>query len=490
MSCQMKLPLLWPGGTEMENVISKGAKQAVLGYLGTAGVVLLLLMVFGLAMRAAQAGGVAIPAEIFYQLMTAHGIGMVGIAAMCGAAIMWYFLGKYVKLSTPIFVLNIVLFLIGVVMILGAIFIGGFAGAWTFLYPLPANSGGAWEAGAAVLHLSGVLLIGVGFLLFHLDTGWAILKKYGNLGKALGWPQLFGSSNEEAPPPTVIASTMVLIVNVLGLLSGATILLISIVNLLVPEFGIDPLLGKNLIFFFGHVFINAALYMSVIAVYEIVPLYTGRAWKANKPFLLAWTCSTLFVLIVYPHHLLMDFAMPTWMVIMGQVISYLSGLPILVVTAFGALTYVHRSGMKWAMAPSLLFLGVFGWAAGSIPAIVDGTIVVNLLLHNTQWVPGHFHTYLLMGLVPMALGFMYHLANNEGNGLDRSALWAFIAGGFGFVLTFLWAGRESVPRRFAEHQSEWMGIDALGATFAALTIVGVVIFAVRFLSRVGQIAKA
>jgi len=474
----------------MENVISKGAKQSVLGYLATAGVVLLLLMVFGLVMRTVQAGGAEIPAEIFYQLMTAHGIGMVGIAGICGAAIMWYFLGHYVKLSTPVFLLNMVLFLIGVVMILGAIFIGGFAGAWTFLYPLPAYSGGAWEPGAAVVHLSGVLLIGVGFLLFHLDTGWAILKQYGSLGKALGWPQLFGGSTEEAPPPTVVAATMVLIVNVLGLLAGATILVISIVNLLVPEFGIDPLLGKNMIFFFGHVFINATIYMSVIAVYEILPRYTGRPWKSTKPFLLAWTCSTLFVVIVYPHHLLMDINMPTWLAVMGQVISYLSGLPILVVTAVGALTYVHRSGLKWGMPASLLFLAVFGWAAGVIPAIVDGTIVVNLVLHNTQWVPGHFHTYLLLGVVPMAMGFMYFITNNDGGGLDRAALWAFIVGGLGFVFTFLWAGRESVPRRFAEHQSEWMDVDALGAIFAALAILGVVVFAVRFLSRLGQTAKA
>lgn len=474
----------------MENVISKGAKQSVLAYLGTACVVLLLLMVFGLTMRAAQAGGLSIPAEIFYQLMTAHGIGMVGIAGMCGAAIMWYFLGHYVKLNTSIFLLNIVLFLIGVVMILGAIFIGGFAGAWTFLYPLPANSGGAWEPGAAVLHLSGVLLIGVGFLLFHLDTGWAILKKYGSLGKAMGWPQLFGNSTEDAPPPTVVASTMVLIVNVLGLVSGASILVISIVNLLVPSFAIDPLLAKNMIFFFGHVFINATIYMAVIAVYEIIPRYTGRAWKANKPFLFAWTCSTLFVIIVYPHHLLMDINMPTWMAVMGQVISYLSGIPVLVVTAFGALTYVHRSGLNWGMPASLLFLAVFGWAAGAIPAIVDGTIVVNQVLHNTQWVPGHFHTYLLLGLVPMAMGFMYFLSGNEGGGLDRAGLWAFIIGGFGFIFTFLWAGKESVPRRFAEHLPEWMAVDAMGAVFAGLTILGVAIFAISFLTRIGQTAKA
>lgn len=474
----------------MEQTISKGALQSVLGYLATAAVVLLLLMTFGLTMRTAQAGGLEIPADIFYQLMTAHGIGMVGIAGMCGAAIMWYFLGRYVKLSTPIFVLNIALFLIGVVMILGAIFIGGFAGAWTFLYPLPAHSAGSWEPGAAALHLSGVLLIGVGFLLFHLDTGWAILKRYGSLGKALGWPQLFGNSTEDAPPPTVIASTMVLIVNVLGLVSGAAILAISIVNLLVPEFGIDPLLGKNMIYFFGHVFINATIYMSVIAVYEIIPVYTGRPWKANKPFLLAWTCSTIFVLIVYPHHLLMDFAMPTWMEIMGQIISYLSGIPVLLVTAFGALTYVYRSGIKWGMPASLLFLAVFGWAAGSIPAIVDGTIVVNLVLHNTQWVPGHFHTYLLLGLVPMAMGFMYYITRNEGSGIDRAAFGAFMVGGLGFVFTFLWAGKHSVPRRFAEHYPEWMSTDAMGAAFAGLAIVGVAIFAISFLSRIGKAANA
>lgn len=473
----------------MENVISKGAKQSVLGYLATAGVVLLLLMAFGLTMRATQAGGLEIPAEIFYQLMTAHGIGMVGIAGMCGAAIMWYFLGQYVKLSTPVFLLNMVLFLIGVVLILGAIFIGGFAGAWTFLYPLPANSAGAWADMSAVVHLSGVLIIGVGFLLFHLDTGWAILKQYGSLAKALGWPQLFGNSTADAPPPTVVASTMVLIVNVLGLVSGASILVISMVNILVPEFSIDPLLGKNMIFFFGHVFINATIYMSVIAVYEILPLYTGRPWKSTKPFLFAWTCSTLFVVIVYPHHLLMDINMPTWMAVMGQVISYLSGLPVLVVTAFGALAYVHRSGLKWGMPASLLFLAVFGWAAGAIPAIVDGTIVVNLVLHNTQWVPGHFHTYLLLGVIPMAMGFMYYITNHEGVGIDRAAFWAFVVGGFGFIFTFLWAGKESVPRRFAEHQPEWMDIDALGAIFAALTILGVVVFVTRFLTQLGQASK-
>ena len=483
----------------MSNDISAGGRLTVVIYQAVAAVVLLLLMTFGLLMRYSQAGGLDLSEDLFYQLMTAHGIGMVGIAAICGVSIMWFFLSQYVQLTTEIFVLNLILFLVGVVMILSAIFLGGFAGAWTFLYPLPRISGGAWGPSMAALHLGGVLLIGVGFLLVHLDCGYAILKKYGSLTNALGWPTLFGGPqtgkfqhqvDEATPPPTVVASTMVTIVNILGLVSGASILVITIVNLFVPSFAISALLGKNMIFFFGHVFINATIYMAVIAVYEILPRYTGRPWKSSRPFLAAWSFSTVAVLIVYPHHLLMDFPMPVWMLVMGQVISYLSGIPILVVTALGALAYVHRSGIKWGMAPSLLFLATFGWAAGAIPAIVDGTIVVNSVLHNTLWVPGHFHTYLLLGLVPMALGFMYFLIEEEGSTIDLAAFWAFIIGGMGFTMTFLMAGAASVPRRFAEHQPWMQGMDTLGSAFAALAILGVALIAVRFIGGVLASLKA
>jgi cytochrome c oxidase subunit 1 len=471
-----------------------GAWYAVLAYIAVTGVVLLLLMLFGLLMRMAQAGWLPLEATLFYQLMTAHGIGMVGIAGIGGAAIMWHFLGQYVRLHTAVFVLNLVLFALGAVLILGAAFLGGFAGAWTFLYPLPAISGGVWSTNAAAIHLLALVLIGVGFLLLYLDVGWALIGKYGSLARALGWPQLFGGSTEEAPPTTVVASTMVTIINTLGLVSGATILLISLINLYVPAFAIDALVAKNMIYFFGHIFINATIYMSIIAVYEILPRYTGRPWKATRPFLAAWTASTIMVLAVYPHHLLMDFVMPSWALIVGQVVSYLSGLPVLVVTMLGALANVYRSGIRWDMASGLLFFSVFGWAAGVIPAIVDATIVVNSVMHNTMWVPGHFHFYLIMGVVAMALGFMTFAGNRQASaaptGLEKAAFALFVAGGLGFSLNFLAAGRMGVPRRFAEHFPEWMMYGQSGSIFAVLVILGVTVVILRYFLHLKQAAAA
>src|SRR5215217_4045618 len=139
-------------------------------YTAITAIVLALLMLFGLAMRASQAGVITIPPNRFYELLTAHGIGMVAISGLGGAAVMWYFLSRYVTLSRGILLANLACFLAG-----------------------------------------GVLVLGVGFLLLYLDTGRAIIRTYGSLGTALGWPQAFGKSTAEAPPPTVVASTIVTI---------------------------------------------------------------------------------------------------------------------------------------------------------------------------------------------------------------------------------------------------------------------------------------
>ena len=468
----------------MTSTTDSGGRGMVALYTAVTALVLALLMVFGLLMRASQAGLLTLPPDRFYQLLTAHGIGMVAISGFGGAAVMWHFLSRYVSLTRGILVANLVLFLAGVVLVLGAIFVGGFAAAWTFLFPLPAQSLGVWGSGAAVTYLAGVLLVGVGFLLLFLDTARAIIGKYGSLGRALGWPQIFRGSSDEPPPPTVVASTVVTMINIPAIAVGAVILTMSIVNALSPAFQVNALLAKNLIYFFGHVFINSAIYMTVIAVYEILPTYTSRPWKASKPFLIAWTATMLMVLGVFPHHLFMDFANPTWVNVMGQVLSYTSGLPVLAVTAVATLSNVSRSGIRWSLTPALLFLGIMGWSVGVIPAIVDGTIAINRVMHNTQWVPGHFHTYLMLGLVAMLFGFMYYLGLPKGDtALDRTAFWMFSAGGFAFTTVFLAAGAISVPRRWAVHLQPWLALDKLGTLFALIVVIGVVVFVSRLLSR-------
>ncbi|QBQ54167.1 cbb3-type cytochrome c oxidase subunit I [Nitrosococcus wardiae] len=470
--------------SEAEN---QAALVAVKAHLITGFLVFLLMMLAGAAMRAAQSNMMPVEAGLFYQILTLHGVGVVGTAGIASTGVLWYFLRQYVPLSTKIFWLNFGVFLAGVVIILGSIFIGKYGGGWTFLYPLPGISLGAWSTGAAAAFLLGLLIIGTGFLILYLDMGRAILSQYGNFGRALGLTQLFGKEPVNPyHPATVVAGTMVLIVNFIGIAVGAVVLVMMLVNLYNPEFKPDALLVKNLIYFFGHVFINATIYASVVAVYELLPRYTGRPYKTSKVFYAAWFAIVFMVMAVYPHHLFMDAPMPMWAMITAQVLSYGSGIPVLVVTGYGALMLVYRSGIQWNTASKLLILSMFGWAAGVIPAIIDAMVSVNRVLHNTLWVPGHFHFYLLLGLLPMIFGFTFYLLNGKKEGktplTEKLGFYSYLIGGLLLALTFLGSGAHSIPRRWAVHMEEWVPYAQWGTLAATLVVLGVLLFTIRVLT--------
>jgi cytochrome c oxidase subunit 1 len=121
-----------------------------------------------------------------------------------------------------------------------------------------------------------------------------------------------------------------------------------------------------------------------------------------------------------------------------------------------------------------------------IPAIVDGTIRVNLVMHNTLWVPGHFHFYLLLGVVPMLLGIMLHTCTREQwieTALDRAVFWIYGVAGVIFCTAFLAAGRNSVPRRFAVPELAWVPTAQVATIAAVLVLLAVLFLGGRLLAR-------
>ncbi len=464
--------------------LDRGDRATFNLYMITSVVLFLTMMVLGLIMRMGQATWLTVQADMFYRLLSMHGAGMVGTAGLATTAVMWYFLRQYVPLHRWAFVTNYVLFMAGALCIIFAIFVDHYGALWTFLYPLPVHSMGLWSRNAAALFMVGYLLIGVGMLVFYLDAAAGIINVHGNLGRALGLQWLFGGTIDPNHPKAVVASTMVIIANTLGILAGAVVLVMGLVNIYYPEMLLNALLAKNLIYWFGHMYINATIYMGAIAVYELLPRYSGKPYPISRPFLWSWAASCVFVIIVFPHHLMMDYAQPRWMTIMGQAVSWSAGFPVLLVTVYGALTNIYRSNMRWTLPSRLLILSMFGWLAGIVPAILDGTVSINQVMHNTQWVPGHFHFYLLLGVLPMALAVMFHVIGRGQNappnsGADRLGVPMYLIGGLIFTLSFLDAGRLSVARRMATHLPTWTETDRTGSIGALLVVLAMTYFAIR-----------
>lgn len=101
--------------------IAPSATTAARLTMALAAIVFLLMMVLGLVLRLAQSAWVDVAPDLFYQIMTAHGVGMVGTAGLAGAAIMWFFLNRHVEPRVGIYYLFLALSLLGVMFILGGL---------------------------------------------------------------------------------------------------------------------------------------------------------------------------------------------------------------------------------------------------------------------------------------------------------------------------------------------------------------------------------
>jgi cytochrome c oxidase subunit I len=417
-----------------------------------------VLAVLGFVMRVVQAGYFpALPPEWFYAVMTLHGLGMVGLWFVAGMAGISLLLARYVRPTLAISWIAFGATLAGVGLLLAATLIGRLGVGWYFLYPLPFHSGGTWPPWATASLFAALAIMGVGWTLWAGDLLWAIARRY-RLSDALGWQYLAGRDTPEVPPLIIIA-TVSFIGVLAGLVAAVVILVLVAIEQLDGSFTNDALLIKNLTFYFGHMLVNITMYFGVAMVYEIMPAYTGKPWKSNRLVAASWNVVLLLVMFAYLHHLYMDFAQPEWLQVTGQLASYLISVPAAVVTIFSTLALVAGSKMRWRLPPTLLYLGVMGWAIGGVAAVIDSTVMVNTRFHNTLWVPAHFHTYYVMGVVLMILGAVFHVAADlsklpESRSLTRAIVTTVGVGGYGFLLMFYLAGVAGIPRRYAVYPEE------------------------------------
>ncbi len=462
------------------------AHKTTLGWMAILFVLFPVLVLVGMFMRAIQANTLVSAQSWFYPMMTLHGVGMAGLWWVAAMACATRVITRYVTPSEKISRLALWGTLIGVLLLLASVFLGRFAAGWYFLYPLPIT-GGTWPTWATVTFFVSLTVLALVWSIWVVDILRAIAKRY-SLAQALGWHLIRGAKTPEVPP-LIIITTVSLIAAIACFISGAAVVVLFFAEM----FGgitNDALLMKNLTFLFGHLLVNLSLYLAVGVLYEVFPHYTGRPWHANRVVAIAWNVVLGVVLLAYFHHLYMDFVQPTSFQYLGQVASYVSSIPSAVVTVFGAVILVYRAPVKWNLGFSLLFLGLIGWGVGGIGAVIDSTIAVNSSLHNTLWVPAHFHSYMVEGLVLMVLGYFYHYLQEraqmeENRGLQRLIIWLMVVGGYGFLLMFYLSGATGVPRRFSVYPTELshgalMSGIALG--FIALFLIGLLLY----LREVGQ----
>ncbi len=457
-------------------------------YLGTGLAIFFLMVVIGIVLRAEQAGWIPLDQGWFYALLSLHGIGMITAIAIAGLGTLWYFVYREIALDARIAYIAYGFFAAGVICVVVSVIPGEYGALWTMLYPLP-FVGTYWPSWATGVWLVGNILVMIGFVVWCMQVLAGLLARYGGLRGVLGIDYVFhnhefAEQHREPPPPQMFAAAITAIDGIISSSLGMTYGVAMIVHWLDPSVAINPLWAKNLIYQFGHTFANLTIYIAVAGLYVGLALCTKRKYHTSIPLVIGWWGTLLFVILAYFHHLYMDFVQPQVLQYIGEISSYLAAVPVVVVTVFSGILLVHRSGLKWGLGAMFLYAGMMGWVAGGIAAVLDATIPVNFDLHNTLWVPGHFHTYLLEGVLLFIIGWLFVSLEQRSGALSPLIVrWLAGVGIFGggalFLLSFYIAGAQGVPRRYAVEPAPGPQMANFATVGALILLTGLMVVAVE-----------
>ncbi len=249
-----------------------------------------------------------------------------------------------------------------------------------------------------------------------------------------------------------------------------------------------------------HAIVYFWLMPAYIAYYTIVPRAIGGRLYSDS---MARISFILFLVIAMPiglHHLFADPQVGSGFKFLQSVFTALVAVPTLltVFTVCASVEIAARlrggSGMfgwvralPWenptmlAIALSFVMLG-FGGAGG----LINMSYQLDLTIHNTQWVTGHFHLIYAGAIVMMYFVIAYdlwpQLTGRQMNNwkLMRWQLWLWFIGMIVLTFPWHWVGLLGMPRRMAYYdysdpqiaaQAIWVVISVIGGLILVVSAI-------------------
>ena len=470
------------------------ARTLTLAYLIASTVILLASGVLGLLLRTSQADLGRLSDNTWYAFMTAHGLGaFLGWAGFAVMGLSWWILAEVGfplrGLGHALAIATWWLMVVGVFGVIVTTLFMHFAGSWVFLYPLPFHGSGEWNDAATGIFSASVLLVGLSIVTWCvavLDTVvgpalHAVRRSLPNrIGVALGfgylWPRRF-ATNPEPVPYAVIPLTVIAIDMIIATLPLAVLLVEMIVQSVDPGVTVDPLLAKNILWWFGHPVVYLLLFPAAAIYYYLVPKLAGRPLVAGNVIAVAWTIAVIANVLVWAHHVYLDYPADS---VQGAINTAMQPTTFALVIPSAISLYslgftIYRSSFKWNAAGTAVFLGLVSWLLAGLSGIVNATIAFDRVVHNTLWIVGHFHQMALLNIGLLIFAAVYaFLPDLVGKPLYSEALgkwhiWLTFLGQTTHSAFWLSQGLEGAPRRYAVLPSRY---DTL--TYASIPIVIVI----------------
>jgi cytochrome c oxidase subunit 1 len=230
---------------------------------------------------------------------------------------------------------------------------------------------------------------------------------------------------------------------------------------------IDPLLTRTLFWFTGHAIVYAWLLPAYVSWYALVPAQAGGRLISDSYTRIVFI---LFLVLSIPtgfHHQYTDPGIPEGMKAVHAVLTFGVVFPSFA-TAFSVVAALEIGGrarggrgllgwvgkLPWG-DPSVVaqMLAMLAFVFGGVSGLINASFTMNQVIHNTTWIPGHFHLTVGAAVTLTHMGVAFWLIPYlTGRGLwsrgqALTSAWVYTIGVFIFARGMISAGLEGMPRR-------------------------------------------
>jgi cytochrome c oxidase subunit I len=247
---------------------------------------------------------------------------------------------------------------------------------------------------------------------------------------------------------------------------------VEVVGLLLPwSLGLvdhaDPLLSRTLFWYSGHPIVYFWLLPAYVSWYAMVPRHAGGTLFSDP---VTRGVFLMFLLLSIPtgfHHQYTDPGIGTHMKAMHAVLTFGVFFPSMI-TAFTIMYALEIGGRRrggkglvnWFVKldwrnPALVaqILAMLTFTLGGITGLINASYNLNQAIHNTAWVPGHFHmtvgSAVTMSFMGIAFWLVPYLTRRElvGRGMALVSQWIYFVGVLVMARGLISGGLDGMPRR-------------------------------------------
>jgi len=250
-----------------------------------------------------------------------------------------------------------------------------------------------------------------------------------------------------------------------------------------PGKGGQVLLYQFLFWFYSHPAVYVFVLIGLGIISDVIPVFTRKPLFGYKGVAVSSPAIAFGGTVVFAHHMFAA-GMPGWLRVPFMVTTLLVAVP----TGVKVFAWVATTWMgKMRLQTPLLFVlsGIVLFLIGGLTGIPLGIVPVDLYLHATYWVVGHFHAMFFGGfLLPAMAAIFYWFPKVTGRMLDErlgKIQWLLMTVGmFLLAMPMLALGLEGMRRRighydFTMHWQQLHIVTAVGGftIFAGLVLLGI-----------------